>query len=96
MRTVIAKIEREDLCQNIINIFRQWPDIERRIFYQTHYCGQSLEAISRSFKLDMEEVSMILEQCDSLLHTSLRKFRKASCEKPTLILTKTAGLAACG
>ena len=96
MRTVIAKIEREDLCQDIIDIFRQWPDLERRIFYKTHYYGQSLETISCSFKLDVEEVSMILEKCDRLLHTSLRKFRKRSCEKSTLILTKTAGLDACG
>jgi len=96
MRTDIAKIELEDLCQDIINIFRQWPDLERRIFYQTHYFGQSLETISRSFKLDVEEVDMILEKCDLLLHTSLRKFRKTSCEKPTLILTKKAGLDVCG
>ena len=78
MRTVIAKILREHLFQDIIYVLRQWPELERRIFYQTHYYGQSQEAISCSYKLDAEEVISILRQCDHLLHTSLRKFRKSS------------------
>jgi len=69
-----AKIKREDLIQEIFNTLSQWPEIERRIFTQAHYHGQSREAISRSLGLDIEEVSTILKQCDRQLHTSLREF----------------------
>jgi DNA-directed RNA polymerase specialized sigma24 family protein len=85
MLSVNEKIKREDLIQEIFNALRQWPALERRIFAQAHYHGQSLEAISRSHRLDVEEVSMILKRCDRRLHTFLREFRKSSCEKPSFI-----------
>ena len=80
-----TKMKREDLIQEIFNAIRQWPELERRVFAQAHYHGQSLEAISRSHRLDVEEVGMILKRCDCRLHASLREFRKSSCEKPSLI-----------
>ena len=85
MLAVNAKIKREDLIQGIFNALRQWPELERRVFTQAHYHGQSLEAISHSHRLDVGEVSMILKRCDRRLHTFLREFRKSSCEKPSLI-----------
>jgi DNA-directed RNA polymerase specialized sigma24 family protein len=85
MPTMKAKIKREDLIQQIFNALRQWPELERRIFAQAHYRGQSLEAISRAHRLDVREVSMILKRCDRRLHTFLREFSKSSCEKPSLI-----------
>ena len=85
MLSVIAKIKREDLIQEIFNAIRQWPELERRVFAQAHYHGQSLEAISRSHRLDVGEVSMILKRCERRLHTFLREFRKGNCEKPSLI-----------
>lgn len=96
MPAVTAEIDREDLLQEIFNVLRQWPELERRIFAQAHYHGQSLEAISHSLQLDVEEVSTILEQCDRRLHASLRNFGKSSCEKPSLIPAETAYPAACG
>jgi DNA-directed RNA polymerase specialized sigma24 family protein len=79
MLSVNAKIKRENLIQEIFNALRQWPALERRIFAQAHYHGQSLEAISRFHRLDVEEVAVILKRCDCRLHTSLREFRKSSC-----------------
>jgi DNA-directed RNA polymerase specialized sigma24 family protein len=79
MLSVNAKTKREDLIQEIFNALHQWPELERRVFAQAHYHGQSLEAISCSHRLDVEEVIMILKRCDRRLHTSLREFRKGSC-----------------
>ncbi len=79
MLSVIAKIKREDLIQEIFDALRQWPELDRNIFAQAHYHGQSLEAISCSHRLDVEEVIMILKRCDHRLHTYLREFRKGSC-----------------
>jgi hypothetical protein len=85
MLCVNAKIKREYLIQEIFNALRQWPELDRRIFAQAHYHGQSLEAIPCSHRLDVEEVIMILKRCDRRLHTFLREFRKGSCEKPSPI-----------
>ncbi len=85
MPGVISKIDREDLFQGICNTLLKWPELERRVFSQAHYHGQSLETISRSLQLDVEEVSKILKECDLRLNTSIRNFRKDSREKPLLI-----------
>jgi DNA-directed RNA polymerase specialized sigma24 family protein len=81
MSAVTPKTEREDLLQEIFNVLRQWPELERSVFAQAHYHGQSLEAISRSHGLDMEEVSAILRQCDRQLYTSLRQYHKVTGSK---------------
>jgi len=96
MSAVTAKIKREDLFQEISNVLRQWPELERRVFSQAHYHGQSLEAISHSLELDVEEVSAILKRCDRQLHASLRDFRESNCEKPSSIPAETACPAARG
>jgi len=90
MPPVVAEIKRENLFQEIFNVFRRWPELELRIFSHAHYHGQSLEAISRSLQLDIEEVNTILKQCDRRLYASLRNFRKSGSEKPSLIPAKTA------
>jgi DNA-directed RNA polymerase specialized sigma24 family protein len=84
MRAVIAGTKRETLLQEIHGVFLQWPELERRIFSQAHYNGQSPEAISRSLQLDVKEVSTILKQCERRLYASLSNFRISSCEKPSL------------
>lgn len=89
MSGIIAMRGRENLFQEIFNALRQWPELERRVFYEAHYRGQSAEAISRSLQLDVQKVSAILQQCDSLLHASLRNFRKSGGEKPPLIPDET-------
>jgi len=76
MSTAIINSKREELFREIANVLQEWPDLERRIFAQAHYHGQSLESISHSLKLDVEKVSAILNQCDRKLQTSLREFRK--------------------
>jgi DNA-directed RNA polymerase specialized sigma24 family protein len=76
MPGVISKIDREDLFKEVCNTLHQLPELERRIFSQAHYSGQSLEAISRSFQLEVAEVSAILKECDQRLNTSIRSLRK--------------------
>jgi hypothetical protein len=90
MPGVISNIDREDLFQEICNTLLKWPELERRVFSQAHYHGQSPEAISRSLQLCMEEVNTILSDCDRRLNASIRNFRKNSCEKPLLIPAGTA------
>ncbi len=90
MPAVTAKTKRENLFQEISNVLRQWPELERRIFSLAHFRGQSPEAISRSFQLDVEEVSGILKQCERRLHDSLRNFRKSGYAKPSAISAETA------
>jgi len=74
MLAVIEKRKREDLFREIFHAVRQWPELERKVFTLAHYHGQSLEDISRSLKLDFEEVDAILKQCERGLHRSLRNF----------------------
>jgi DNA-directed RNA polymerase specialized sigma24 family protein len=76
MSAAIINSKREELFREIANVLQEWPDLERRIFAQAHYHGQSPESISHFLKLDVEKVSTILKQCDRKLQTSLREFRK--------------------
>lgn len=96
MPALTAGIKREALFQAISTVLRRWPELERKVFSQAHYHGQSLEVISRSLQLDVEEVSTILKECERRLYASLRSFRKSNCEKPALSPTEIARLAACG
>jgi DNA-directed RNA polymerase specialized sigma24 family protein len=81
MYPIIPATEREHLFQEILDILRQWPELDRRVFFQAHYGGQSPEAISRSLPLDVKKVSAILQQCDSRLHASLGTLRHRACPK---------------
>ncbi len=76
MQAMSAGIQREILFQEIFNALRQWPELERRVFFRAHYNGQSLKAISDSLQLDVEEVSTILRQCDHRLYNSLKEAEK--------------------
>jgi DNA-directed RNA polymerase specialized sigma24 family protein len=95
MSAVVLDRKREDLFREISNVLRKWPDLERRIFDQAHYHGQSPESISRSFKMDVEKVSSILKRCDHELHTSLREFRKGGIGKAPLIPATPSCQTAC-
>ena len=96
MSAVTAKIRHETLFLEILAVLRQWSDLERRIFSQAHYKGQSLEAISHSLGLDAEEVSTILKQCDRQLHAALKNSCKSNCGKSLPIPAETARISACG
>jgi DNA-directed RNA polymerase specialized sigma24 family protein len=78
MPAAITKMERDDLLREISSILLEWPELERRVFSQAHYHGQSPEAISRSLRLDEKRVRMILQQCDGRLHSALRDFRQSA------------------
>jgi len=95
MQANIAGTEHQTLLREINNVFLQWPELERRIFSQAHYYGQSPEAISRSLQLDVEEVSNILNRCERQLYASLRSFLKNSREEGSLPPEGITSLAAC-
>jgi len=95
MSAVIIKRNREDLLQEISNIFHKWTDLERSIFAQAHYYGQSPESISYSLKMEVDRVRTILKQCDRKLHTSLREFRMGDSCKTSLISPVASGPKAC-
>ena len=76
---------RELLFDMISSSLSQWPEIDRRVFFQAHYYGKSPEAISRSVRLDVDQVSTILKQCDLRLHASLRNFRKGGLDPRTAL-----------
>jgi|WetSurMetagenome_2_1015567.scaffolds.fasta_scaffold38591_2 DNA-directed RNA polymerase specialized sigma24 family protein len=82
MQSIIARIERENLATEILNALYRWPELDRQIFSQAHYRGQSLETISRSVQLGVDEVRDILKRCDRRLHESLKAFRNSSCPQP--------------
>jgi DNA-directed RNA polymerase specialized sigma24 family protein len=83
MLAAIAGIKRESLLQEIFAILLQWPELDRRIFSQAHYYGQSPEAISRSLQLDVKEVSAVLKYCDRRLYASLSSLRKTGMARLT-------------
>jgi len=90
----IENTKRESITREIINALGQWPEIERNVFSQAHYQGQSVEAISRSLQLDVIEVHQILKRCDRRLHASLRDLRESGCETSPLPGIKTSRPAA--
>ena len=89
MPAVIARLKREKLFREIVKTIDEWPEIERRIFSQAHYQGQSLEAISRCLQLDVNEVNSILRRCERRLHASLIRFREGGSDKPLLNQAET-------
>jgi DNA-directed RNA polymerase specialized sigma24 family protein len=83
-------MKREDLFQEIFNQLGQWTELDRRIFSLVHYQGQSLEAISSAFEMDLREVRRILKKCDRQLQISLRKYREDDCPNSAI---STSGIA---
>jgi DNA-directed RNA polymerase specialized sigma24 family protein len=75
MYAAFENTEHEYLFEEILAVLRQWPELDRTVFSQSHYSGQSPEDISRSLHLDVQEVGTILKQCECRLHASLRDFR---------------------
>jgi DNA-directed RNA polymerase specialized sigma24 family protein len=84
---MLAGIEitkRESLTQEILCALGQWPEIERNVFSRSHYQGQTVEAISRSLQMDVEEIHRILQHCDRRLHASLRNLLQTGSEAHSL------------
>jgi len=84
MSAGIEKKKREGLIKEIISVLGQWSERERSVFSQAHYQGQSVDAISRSHQLNVEEVQQILKQCERRLHASLKNLQQVDCEAPSL------------
>jgi DNA-directed RNA polymerase specialized sigma24 family protein len=89
----IEKARREILIREIVSALGQWPKREQAVFSRAHYQGESVEAISRSLQLDVEEVEKILKLCERRLHASLRDLSKNGSEPlsfPTVQITRPA------
>lgn len=89
MQAAIAGKERETLLKEISNAFLQWSELERDVFFQAHYRGISIEAISLSARIDAEEVAAILRRCERRLHSSLRGFRRSIREEGSVVPPNT-------
>jgi hypothetical protein len=76
MLSASEEIIREDLYQEIKDAIREWPQRDQYIFMQAHYRGRSIEEISTSLNMNVEEVREILQHCNRELYASLKKFRK--------------------
>jgi DNA-directed RNA polymerase specialized sigma24 family protein len=90
MPAVNEKAKREDLYREILDTLKEWPRLDRQIFAQAHYHGQSIEAISRSLNLDLAEARLILQLRDRELYAALRKFRENSCGESLPTVTQPA------
>ena len=90
----ISKLKRESLIQDIFSVIHQWPEIDRNVFCQAHYEGRSVDAISRSLQMNVEDVHRILEQCNRQLHASLRNLSEIAIEKSSLPAVDTTRSAA--
>jgi DNA-directed RNA polymerase specialized sigma24 family protein len=80
MATAELRLEppRDLLSQAIVESLRSWPELERRVFAEIHYCGRSQEDVARTLSLQTEEVAQILEQCEQKLHSALKIFRNGT------------------
>lgn len=96
MQGARAQIEREMLFREISGIISQWPELERKIFSQAHYGGQSVEDISRSINLNAGQVGSILKQCERRLYASLKGFRASAGAGTDAPPARAANPAECG
>jgi DNA-directed RNA polymerase specialized sigma24 family protein len=77
-----SRSTRELLHRAILRVLRSWPERERVVFRQVHYCGRSAEDVSSKLGLEPGEVHEILRSCDFKLRASLREFRERSLDSP--------------
>jgi hypothetical protein len=83
----MSNSDRDSLFHKIRNTLLEWPELERRVFSQSHYEGQSPEAISRSLQLDVDKVSEILKECDRRINILVRSFRTGKAESCNLFFS---------
>lgn len=72
---VMFEPSREQLSQTIVECLISWPESQRRVFVENHYCGKSADDIARALNLQPAEVVQILAQCELKLHHALKVFR---------------------
>ncbi len=87
---------RNGLSEAILNVLRSWPLLERQVFTESHYRGESPERISISLGLSVSEVRSILEQCNRRLRQSLKAFRRSDLDSLKPDEGGNAKFATCG
>ncbi len=78
---------REQLTQTILQVLRSWPELDRRVFVQSHYAGRSVEEVSKNLGLGADEIRSILERCERNLHLGLKAFWQGP-PRPPLLATR--------
>ncbi len=76
--SLIMERNRNGLSEAIVNVLESWPALDRQVFTQSHYRGESVESISKSLGLSVSDVRSILEQCSRRLRQSLKAFRSSA------------------
>ncbi len=66
---------RELLSQAILESLNSWPELQRRVFVETHYHNRPVEEIAREMGIACHEVIQILEHCERRLFRALKAFR---------------------
>lgn len=66
---------RDLLSQAIVDVLQSWPELQRRVFVETHYHGRPVEEVSLSLALRPSEVTQILQHCERKLLRALKAFR---------------------
>ncbi len=66
---------REMLSQAIVESLNSWPELQRRVFVETHYHNRPIEEIAREMGMTCCDVVQILEHCERSLFRALKAFR---------------------
>jgi len=66
---------RDLLSQTIVEAVQSWPELQRRVFVETHYHGRPVEEVCLSLALRPGEVTQILQNCERKLFQALKAFR---------------------
>jgi hypothetical protein len=66
---------RDLLSQVIVGVVQSWPEVQRRVFVETHYHGRPVEEVSLLLALCPSEVTQILQHCEKKLFRALKAFR---------------------
>jgi DNA-directed RNA polymerase specialized sigma24 family protein len=66
---------RNLLSQAIVEVLQSWPELQRRVFVETHYHGRPVEEVSLALALCPGEVTQILQHCERKLFRALKAFR---------------------
>ncbi len=69
---------REQLSQMILECLNSWPEHQRQVFVEIHYCGRSAAEVANALRLSPSEVARVLEQCEHRLYRALNAFRSGA------------------
>ena len=72
------------LSQAIVEVVQSWPELQRRVFVETHYHGRPVEELSQSLAMGPSQVTEILQHCERKLYRALKAFRDGTPSEESL------------